>query len=121
MLRYHISAIVQFVKGVVTPGFLTRLRWALWPLGNRRIRKVSYGYHLEAAIDWLISAFRATDDRGWAAGYSLLTGWGKPYPETTGYIIPTLIDFSRQWKLSPTGIVEHLSPGGRVAAVRPAF
>jgi len=34
----------------------------------------------------------ATRDGGVARHYSLLSGWGASYPETTGYIIPTLLD-----------------------------
>jgi hypothetical protein len=35
-----------------------------------------------------------TRDGGVARHYSLLTGWGSSYPETTGYIIPTVIDYA---------------------------
>lgn len=43
---------------------------------------------------WLCRAqdFTTTGDDGVARHYSLLDGWGPSYPETTGYIIPTLID-----------------------------
>jgi uncharacterized protein YyaL (SSP411 family) len=32
---------------------------------------------------------------GVSAGYSLLHGWLQPYPETTGYIIPTFFDYAQ--------------------------
>lgn len=52
------------------------------------------GEHLEAAIEWLYRSQDATDCGGSAAYYSLLTGWSGPYPETSGYIIPTLYDYA---------------------------
>lgn len=50
--------------------------------------------HLKAAIEWLYRSQDVTDCDGSAAYYSLLTGWSGPYPETSGYIIPTLYDFA---------------------------
>lgn len=36
-----------------------------------------------------------SNDGGVARDYSLIEGWNSSYPETTGYIIPTLIAYSR--------------------------
>lgn len=51
--------------------------------------------HLEAAIDWLCRAqdvrARQSDAGGFSAGWSFEDGWLPSYPETTGYIIETLI------------------------------
>jgi hypothetical protein len=47
--------------------------------------------HLSDVIDWLRRAQDATPDGGVAASYSLATGWNPSYPETTGYIVPTLL------------------------------
>lgn len=49
---------------------------------------------IRAALEWL---GRAQDrsrsgDGGVARHYSLLTGWAVSYPETTGYIVPTILD-----------------------------
>ena len=53
--------------------------------------------HLHAALQWLCRAQDATGTPGFARGYSLIRheqfgtrGWQPAYPETTGYIIPTL-------------------------------
>jgi hypothetical protein len=53
--------------------------------------------HLRAAVDWLRRAQDATPDDGIARGFSLVfdpflqwKGWQPSYPETTGYIVPTL-------------------------------
>lgn len=48
------------------------------------------------AVNWLTRAqdHSISRDGGVARHYSLLTGWGPSYPETTGYIIPTLIKYA---------------------------
>ncbi|HKV71085.1 MAG TPA: hypothetical protein VJN62_07525 [Gemmatimonadales bacterium] len=53
--------------------------------------------HLQAALQWLCRAQDVTGTPGIARGYSLIRheqfgtrGWQPAYPETTGYIIPTL-------------------------------
>lgn len=50
--------------------------------------------HLSAAMDWLYRSQDVTECGGSAAYYSLLTGWSGPYPETSGYIVPTLYDYA---------------------------
>ena len=44
-----------------------------------------------AALEWLCLAQSATVSGGFSRAYSLTSGWESPYPETTGYIIPTLL------------------------------
>jgi hypothetical protein len=48
---------------------------------------------LRAALDWLATAqdLSAGVDGGVARHYSLISGWAASYPETTGYIVPTLL------------------------------
>ncbi|MFN0303240.1 MAG: prenyltransferase/squalene oxidase repeat-containing protein [Burkholderiales bacterium] len=58
--------------------------------GNARV--------LDGLKGWL---YRAQDesksqDGGVARDYSLINGWATSYPETTGYIIPTLIDYGQR-------------------------
>lgn len=52
----------------------------------------------EAAGEWLLRSITATQGYGSAAVFSVVPaprlGWGYAYPETTGYIIPTLIKYS---------------------------
>jgi len=46
--------------------------------------------------DWLLRAqAMAPDGDGYSRRYSLLTGWDRCYIETTGYIIPTLLNVSQ--------------------------
>jgi peptidoglycan/xylan/chitin deacetylase (PgdA/CDA1 family) len=51
--------------------------------------------HLHATVEWLCRAQDQGAGGGVSAGYSLVDGWLAPYPETTGYIIPTFFDYAR--------------------------
>ena len=46
---------------------------------------------IEAAVRWLCAAQDIVGGGGFARAYSLPHGWELPYPETTGYIIPTFL------------------------------
>jgi len=55
-------------------------------------------HHLKLGVDWLKKAQDATADSGVSRGFSLVPGlksndmgWQPSYPETTGYIIPTML------------------------------
>jgi uncharacterized protein YyaL (SSP411 family) len=81
--------------------------WASVAAMGERWRERAGGYpeldhrtHLEAAAAWLCAAQDAAGD-GIARGYSLhwnpyfrARGWQPAYPETTGYIIPTLFQLA---------------------------
>ncbi|MBI3598818.1 MAG: terpene cyclase/mutase family protein [Nitrospirae bacterium] len=46
--------------------------------------------------DWLLKAQEnAPDGQGYSRRYSLITGWDRCYIETTGYIVPTLLNVSQ--------------------------
>lgn len=49
---------------------------------------------IDACVDWLRHAQdkSASRDGGVAAHYSHITKWATSYPETTGYIVPTILD-----------------------------
>ena len=51
---------------------------------------------IDAAVGWLGRAqdCSVSADGGVARDYSLLGGWATSYPETTGYIVPTMIDYA---------------------------
>lgn len=49
--------------------------------------------HLREALHWLYRAQDATPDRGVSHSYLIGKGWMPSYPETTGYIIPTLFNW----------------------------
>lgn len=53
--------------------------------------------HLLAAMQWLARAQDKADcGGGLSAGYSYRRGWLPPYPETTGYAIPTLLRYAER-------------------------
>jgi len=56
---------------------------------------------VQEAVRWLSRAqdSSTSDDGGVARHYSLVDGWSTSYPETTGYIVPTMLACAR----SPTG------------------
>jgi hypothetical protein len=58
-----------------------------------------HGVHLAAAIDWLCQAQDVRDGQpdagGVSAGWSFEDGWLPSYPETTGYIIETMLAAGR--------------------------
>lgn len=65
--------------------------------GRRSGRSVDARRALEAAIAWLLRAQAATPDAGVSLGYfpcDFEEGWRASYPETTGYIIQTLLDYA---------------------------
>lgn len=58
------------------------------------IALMRYERALEATVDWLLRSIE--HGRGGSCAYFGIWGrWSKPYPETTGYIIPTLLEYAR--------------------------
>jgi hypothetical protein len=53
-------------------------------------RGETYKRHLRATYDWLLRSIRPGG--GSSAYYTPFLGWSRPYPETTGYLIPTVLD-----------------------------
>lgn len=49
---------------------------------------------LDRCISWLMVSTEKMKDDGMGS-FSLAGGWSASYPETTGYIIPTLLEYSR--------------------------
>jgi len=49
-------------------------------------------------LDWLRAAqdYSSSRDGGAARDYSLINGWASSYPETSGYIVPTLIEAGKR-------------------------
>ena len=63
-------------------------------MGNDSIDSIArYKDHLKLTGHWLLKSVK-NGNGGSCAHYSLLMGWSKPYPETTGYLIPTLLRLS---------------------------
>jgi hypothetical protein len=62
------------------------------PLLDARPETTQHDLHLSAGADWLKKSMSACDERASSKGYRFPRGWMPPYPETTGYIIPTLLN-----------------------------
>ena len=54
------------------------------------------GDGIDAGVRWLCLTHDMTGRHGCSKGYSLLRGWYAPFPETTGYIIGTLLAYARR-------------------------
>ena len=59
------------------------------------------GQALGRCVDWLCRSHDATDRNGSSKGYSLLHGWLPAYPETTGYVLGTLLDYCDHTSADP--------------------
>ena len=65
---------------------------------NFKNKTYSNETHIKAAINWLLNAQKANNDGGVSAMYSLYQGWHSSYSETTGYIIPTMLNYYNKTK-----------------------
>lgn len=95
--------------------------WLLWPdatSAERRFERgcpsgVDHGSErvLHELVRWLAHAQdrSRSKDGGIARDYSLTHGWATSYPETTGYIVPTFIEYAQR-----TGEREYLDRARRM-------
>ena len=51
--------------------------------------------HLDSAINWLCTTQDMSETGGCSESYSFDQGWTPPYPETTGYIISTMLKYAK--------------------------
>lgn len=63
---------------------------------ERTARPVQHDAHFDAAVGWLMRSIDVCEGQASSKGYRLLKGWMPPYPETSGYIIPTLMAIGRE-------------------------
>lgn len=68
----------------------------LWRAAVKRDDTASDAERIAAAADWLLAAQHESGGGGYAHSFHLLHGWQPPYPETTGYILPTLWEAHRR-------------------------
>ena len=55
--------------------------------------KDKWALRTDAALAWLRRSIEVTGGQGSSHSWSPLFGWAKAYPETTGYLIETLLDY----------------------------
>ena len=87
---------------VIHPGHWEAAAEARKDRMRRSTQRLPDELHLRETAKWLIRAQDATDDRGICRAYSAspfsaagYKGWEPSYPETTGYIIPTMYALGR--------------------------
>ena len=90
-LVHHSSRLVDIARMVRKP---SHCRVILADAFNKAYSQSSDEAHLRGAMDWLCRAQDVTACGGVSAGYSLVGGWRPPYPETTGYIIGTFLQYA---------------------------
>jgi hypothetical protein len=95
-----LSAMLQRLSGWwhtrgVTPAALAAYRRDVAGLGNSE--DPGLDVCIDSATGWLCDAQdnSVSQDGGVARDYSLLSGWAASYPETTGYIVPTMLRVSQ--------------------------
>ena len=69
---------------------------------GKREKQADNPTHCEAAVQWLLRAHERSNRGGVSFGYSFSWGWRWPYPETSGYIISSLLDFREFFPNSPS-------------------
>lgn len=97
---------------VYSPRTMNDRRQAIWHFGSRALteglrgRKLllnarpettPHDKHLLAGAKWLKASIAACEGRASSKGYGFPHGWKPPYPETTGYIIPTLLNLGDEF------------------------
>ncbi|MGE0131175.1 MAG: hypothetical protein AB7U82_24105 [Blastocatellales bacterium] len=112
--RLSLSRLARVGKNLARAGIRKANPWLVHislqdRLGNLANVKSSRE-HLDATIKWLCRAQDRYGGFGVSAGYSFLDGWYPPYPETTGYLIPTFYDYA-----DLTGKEEFRDRAGRMA------
>jgi hypothetical protein len=103
-LRRHVDRLLA-LRGPATRPF-TRLLvqdWLRFVLGMTRPVHGQVRERADAAVAWLLRAQAATPDDGVSLGYFPSNpdadgGWLDSYPETTGYIVPTLLEYADRFR-----------------------
>ncbi len=66
---------------------------------------------MDATIQWIMRSFQATGYKGSAHSYSYWLnagdGWAKAYPETTGYLLETLLAYSKNTSLPANDLIRQ--------------
>jgi len=85
------SRFVSLLRVVSRPAHIRALSRDLLSVGRRVGTDLD---HLRETMAWLCRAQDVTGCGGVSAGYYFADGWLPPYPETTGYIIPTFLNYA---------------------------
>ncbi len=94
MVKYPRYLVTVFLKGAPT----TLGKCIIDDARVKKFPAYENSRHITGAVEWILRAQQANNDGGVAALYSLIDGWHSSYPETTGYIIPTMFNYYAQIK-----------------------
>jgi hypothetical protein len=92
-IRY-LGKIKSKARIAVKLGRPSNLTIILRDLFKLHYRSYSDKIHLDAAMEWLCRSQDVMGCEGCSAVYGFIDGWSPPYPETTGYIIPTFLQYA---------------------------
>lgn len=62
---------------------------------SKPLCKEDYFHHLDLSFGWIKKSILVNHGQGSSAYFSLKSFWSKAYPETSGYLIPTLIEYHK--------------------------
>jgi hypothetical protein len=100
MFRSNISKIARSARSLLRPLALSDAAKAEMRQDARGLPILDPGAirAIDEGVAWLGRAqdCSASADGGVARHYSLLDGWARSYPETTGYIVPTMLTYARR-------------------------
>lgn len=91
IIRKIVSRIFERINRYIHPSHLAVFSRDLFKIHNQIHTDKD---HLRTAMEWLCKSQDITGCGGSSAGYSFDRGWLPPYPETTGYIIPTFLHYA---------------------------
>jgi len=93
-MRNQLSAAARATTRLIKLGKPTHCSIVLRHLFGVRTSAHSDDDHLRAAMEWLCKAQDVSGGGGVCGAYTFYDGWTPPYPETTGYIIPTFLKYA---------------------------
>jgi hypothetical protein len=62
-------------------------------MSTLRLSPADWHHRTHLALEWVLRSIDACDGQGSAHSWSPLLGWSRAYPETTGYLLETLLDY----------------------------
>ncbi len=83
------SGKISFLLKDVYRYYLSRNRF----FSGKTVAQKQHKLAIAHAVDYLLQAQDASPDDG-IGSYHLVNGWTSSYPETTGYIIPTMLEYA---------------------------
>jgi hypothetical protein len=99
MIRSNISKIARSARAILRPLALSDAAKAELSRDAEGLPAFDPGpaRAVDEGVAWLGRAQDCSPDAdgGVARHYSLIDGWGRSYPETTGYIVPTMLEYAR--------------------------